>query len=353
MPASLTVQVRLGFSMGWRIWTPNEVRFYAKTLAHSYFILVILKSKFLKEMIWIVNYNLFMGTKKYHVFIEFLQFGMKSKDERCIWKKIVYISLVARHKKMTKAYFNFRDERFKLTMFRAKMSQIWPHVEDQRGVWKLYESKIFKDSRLGLKMAHAKRFPNYGLVKHRNVGKGINSLKRPLIFLRKKYKYSRLFYNKYLKHRYKSKTRLLKRIGTLFVRKSIFDKKKKDRLPQKVRSLFTRKFFKKIPFFREEELNRLHGSSADTLVGVSGAKGMLATTTENLLMESFRFDPIYESNRYSVLGGPKKRLSRNLRRAFKGKHVKIATDLVWFWEKVAKMLTYFVRKHVFLKKRII
>jgi hypothetical protein len=26
-------------------------------------------------------------------------------------------------------------------------------------------------------------------------------------------------------------------------------------------------------------------------------------------------------------------LSRNLRRAFKGKHVKVATDLVWFWKK--------------------
>lgn len=156
MPASLTVQVRLGFSMGWRIWTPNEVGFYAKTLAHSYFILIILKSKFLKEMIWIVNYNLFMGTKKYHVFIEFLQFGMKSTEERCIWKKIIFISLIARHKKMTKAYFNYRDERFKLLLVKSGLAKAYPYRGDRKAVWKVYESKLFKNTRLNLKANHLK-----------------------------------------------------------------------------------------------------------------------------------------------------------------------------------------------------
>ena len=99
MAASLTRQVRLGFSLGWRIWTPNEVGFYAKTLAHSYFILMVLTSKFLKQKIWIVNYTIIMGIKKYFIFVEFLKFGLRTKEERSYWKKIIYITLVIRHRK--------------------------------------------------------------------------------------------------------------------------------------------------------------------------------------------------------------------------------------------------------------
>lgn len=102
MSAPLTIQVRLGFSMGWRIWSPNEVRFYTKTLAHSYFIYNILRSKLLSSRIWIVNYSIFVSITKYSIFLEYLRFGLKHKEESLRWNKLVYLSLAVLKKRGNK-----------------------------------------------------------------------------------------------------------------------------------------------------------------------------------------------------------------------------------------------------------
>lgn len=141
MPASLTNQVRLGYSMGWRIWTPNEVGFYAKTLAHSYFILVILKSKFLKNKLWLVNYNLFIGSRKYYVFVEFLKFGIKSKEERSYWKKVLYVSLLVRHTSFTKAYKQFRSKKgFKLKAIKRYI-KLYVRKYKRKSKWERFKRK--------------------------------------------------------------------------------------------------------------------------------------------------------------------------------------------------------------------
>jgi len=160
MPASLTIQVRLGFSMGWRIWTPNEVGFYAKTLAHSYFILVILKAKFLKEKIWIVNYNLFLGKRKYYIFIEFLKFGMKTKEERSFWRKMIYISVVTRSNKFKKNVFIPRRNRhFRVKLLRKSIQASFPK-RDWRRKWKKVNITIYKKVLPMIKKQHILNLKN-------------------------------------------------------------------------------------------------------------------------------------------------------------------------------------------------
>ena len=173
MPASLTVQVRLGFSMGWRIWTPNEVGFYAKTLAHSYFILVILKAKFLKQKIWIVNYNLFMGVRRYFVFIEYLHFGKKSLEEGCFWKKITYTSLVARHSKYTKEYFKRRVGVFFKIASKGRMLGKAHDRKLSYLIWDTFQKTIIKKILPQLKPGHDK---HYLFVSHK-----LKTLKLPSV----------------------------------------------------------------------------------------------------------------------------------------------------------------------------
>jgi hypothetical protein len=43
---------------------------------------MVLTSKFLKQKIWIVNYTIIMGISKYFIFVEFLKFGLRTKEER-------------------------------------------------------------------------------------------------------------------------------------------------------------------------------------------------------------------------------------------------------------------------------
>jgi hypothetical protein len=44
-----------------------------------------------------------MGISKYFIFVEFLKFGLRTKEERSYWKKIIYITLIIRHKKYSAA----------------------------------------------------------------------------------------------------------------------------------------------------------------------------------------------------------------------------------------------------------
>lgn len=357
MPASLTIQVRLGFSMGWRIWTPNEVGFYAKTLAHSYFILVILKSKFLRELIWIVNYNLFMGTKKYHVFIEFLRFGMKSKEERCFWKKIIYISMVVRHKRLTKRFFTYKEQRHKILSFRAKLYEVLQQKRERVFCWKNLEIGIFKRIRKDFIKMHKKSI-NGSTVKVNLKSlvylKKYKTPKLPLICIR-----NNVAMWRYLKLSTK-RSSLIKRLIKfncentikLFVTKknnkftnhnSFFfksDKKKKNQ------EFFYKKFF----LLKSQSLKTI-GVFGKNSIAYLTADTVFSNQAEKAVLEEFRFDPVLIKNKYSFCGGPRKRLSRNLRRAYKGKYIKHIADLVWFWEKLARMMTYYLQTYSLEKKR--
>lgn len=359
MPASLTIQVRLGFSMGWRIWTPNEVGFYAKTLAHSYFILVILKSKFLKELIWIVNYNLFMGTKKYHVFIEYLKFGMKSKEEKCFWKKIIYISMVVRHKRLTQRFFNYKKQRHKILMYRAKLYEVLQQRKERTHCWKSLEVRAFKRARSDFIKMHKRASTismlNLNLHSFKFINKWISN---------KKYLKSR---SKFKVWRYLSlsrkKTPLINRIFEKFQLKPISKIHKNYKFntykikPSVLNICYSsnickfKKYKKKATFklgnIRPDKIKGKHSTAA------LAAKTFFSSLAEKTVLEEFRFDPVLVKNKYSVCGGPRKRLSRNLRRAYKGKYIKHITDLVWFWEKLSRMMTYYLQTFSLKKKNII
>ena len=45
----------------------------------------------------------------------------------------------------------------------------------------------------------------------------------------------------------------------------------------------------------------------------------------------------------SLGGGPRKRFYRNIKRSYKGKFIVSSHNLIWFWEKISRMLTYYIR----------
>ena len=47
---------------------------------------------------------------------------------------------------------------------------------------------------------------------------------------------------------------------------------------------------------------------------------------------------------FSVTGGPRKRLFRNIKRSFQGKFIVHYASLVWFWEKISRLITYMEKR---------
>lgn len=392
MPASLTVQVRLGFSMGWRIWTPNEVGFYAKTLAHSYFILVILKAKFLKQKIWIVNYNLFMGVKRYFVFIEYLHFGKKSLEEGCFWKKITFTSLVARHSRYTKEYFKRKVGVFFKIASKSRMLGNSSEVRWRPIIWNTFQIRTMRKLLPQLKPAHDS---HYLLMSNRakiaklpkvvktkfKINSNLNTVKdvmglraryflNVVIFSKKKNIRLRNVINKSVTKKY---LKLLNSIKTQ--KKKQKSLKKKEKLTKKNKKINTDLSFK---ISADKLKNKMSSVYGPIFVNKSYAKPNKSKKVVNFkfprnyekyniskyrdfsdkkilhaMLEEFRFDPVYINDKYSVAGGPRKRLSRNLRRAFKAKFIKNVTNLIWFWEKVSRLVTYYVHSYLLEKKNII
>ena len=393
MPASLTVQVRLGFSMGWRIWTPNEVGFYAKTLAHSYFILVILKAKFLKQRIWVVNYNLFMGIKRYFVFIEYLHFGKKSLEEGCFWKKITYTSLVARHARYTKDYFRRKVSVFYKIAIKSRTLSSNNEVKMRPMEWGYFQKLAIKKILPKLKPAHDRHYLYAtNLVKKAKITKSVKisynisskmKIRKDLLNLRVRYLLNvvamsekknfklRRVVNKVITKRYlklvnfiktskKKKKKLKKKSSKLkkkvFLKKLFTFKIKALSLKNKLRNVFgpiitkdkkilSKKKRKKVNFVNPKGI--IDRGTITKYRGFSGKKALYS------MLEEFRFDPVYVNDKFSVAGGPRKRLSRNLRRAFKAKFIKNVTNLIWFWEKVSRLITYYVHYYMLEKNSII
>jgi len=370
MPASLTLQVRLGFSLGWRIWTPNEVGFYTKTLAHSYFILVILKSKFLKNKLWIVNYNLFIGTRKYYVFVEFLKFGMKSKEERSFWKKILYTSLLIRHSSYTQIRKNFIAKHVRKTkaaykFFRLRKSK---YFADKK--WRNFvNKKVFKKVLKKIKPKIKKNIINF--YKNININtrshEHNNKIKKKLVKLRGlifgKIAISKVLglklkkpknINHYYKRLFKRKNRManvimLKKKKFRYILKNfsfekvVFckkNKKKKNRkaYPVVLKSYFALNYCK---CFKVKKYIKFYSDQISTLENSNFYK--FDYDRLEVIFENYKSKLYQTPRKLSVTGGPRKRLTRNLIRAFKGKYIKNILNMVWFWEKIAKLVSYYIK----------
>jgi len=61
-----------------------------------------------------------MGISKYFIFVEFLKFGLKTKEERSYWKKIIYITLIVRHKRYSAASVNSVKKKYYRTKSKIK-----------------------------------------------------------------------------------------------------------------------------------------------------------------------------------------------------------------------------------------
>lgn len=383
MPASLTVQVRLGFSMGWRIWTPNEVGFYAKTLAHSYFILIILKSKFLKKKIWIVNYNLIVGMHKYYIFIEFLKFGLRTKEERTYWKKIMYITLLVQHRR----YF--------LRSGKVRIKKIFRLLGIKRYLLKRYGTRYAKKKWLkfqkkllikNLKVRFIRRFEGKYTFESSEANltyqEHLNHFEMGL----QKWKNSHYGFGKLnIKTLWYARGWFLQKGGLNSKKfkkiKIIFKKTRNKRLRFKLKNFLRLKKRTKFSFIAGPKVcsvgklslkkKNLHKTMANTflanLENVKKIKHILPKTLKASKridkLSTYSFEKltivfpgslpeiIIEPRVFSIVGGPRKRLSRNLKRTFKGKSLKQVTGLLWFWEKIARLVNYYILYIRHLKKK--
>lgn len=69
--ATLTLQVRLGISRGWRVRTLNNVKFYNQAIAHCLFIFSSLRARGYKDRIWTMNYTVFASGSRYSIYVEY------------------------------------------------------------------------------------------------------------------------------------------------------------------------------------------------------------------------------------------------------------------------------------------
>lgn len=402
MPASLSNQIRLGFSLGWRIWTPNEVGFYAKTLAHSYFIFTILKAKFFTKKLWVVNYSIFIAAAKYLVFVEFIEFGIKSKEERTYWKKIMYISLLIRHAKYkSKLKYTPNFEKMKtIGRFFRKLAKKRRNRELRPKMWS-YFKKMGNSAikRRDDRDVHKKTFEI--LVKSLADNKNL-SLRFYKLHQRAKLKYIAVSENK-KSHRKKVKTFFKREFVAAGLRQKIMHKWDSKSFPkdfeilnkkQKAVRALSRKigkvWFRKRTantFLKKKNLRPI--ANFDTLAEVLGRKqkrsnkkriinrspvgfqikrvwrldmerrkntkalftGRKTPDAETRLKDRaelmFAFQSYIQKRfgvGFSVTGGPRKRLFRNIKRSFQGKFIVHYASLVWFWEKISRLITYMIKR---------
>lgn len=407
MPVSLTNQVRLGFSMGWRIWTPNEVRFYAKTLAHSYFIFVVLKSKFLKKKLWVVNYSIIMGIKKYFVFIEFLQFGLKSKEERTYWKKLMYIGLIIRHSKFKKKLINNGDGYFRLTAIRRYFKKqkethgcnikeveqlennFYNSIEKKPTKGELFITNFIKNINLQktLKIQDSNKFLKLNTIffkkikkNHINLTFKYNHLKKETIINRinsviteSKFKNKKnplkKFFKTYLKK--KSNILVLKQINNgeksnkckiVYNSINLYKNIRKTNI-KSIRILKNsllinlnknsnksyknnnKLFYKKLTYksFIATNIRFKNIDNKTKKLNYNNIMSDMSIKKELKLLSitNISIDNNYRTKTlFSFSGGPRKRFSRNLKRAFKGKNITQHLSLIWFWEKISRLVSY-------------
>jgi len=316
--------------MGWRIWTPNEVGFYAKTLAHSYFILVILKAKFLKEKIWIVNYNLFLGKRKYYIFIDFLKFGMKTKEERSFWRKIMFITVISRSSKYKKNIYKPRRNRFFKVKCMKKAMQFKFPKKDWKKKWLKINTTILKKILPLVKKQHKYNFKNHFSININKIENESLSFK-----ISKKFK----IFNKKINSSFYLKGKLSKN----------FIKLKFNKITNSCSLVNKYNNLKKlnIKFVDKNILNFSNNKNYENLNLIQNRENILRNEDFSIIdymYKSFQFKKMPPIGKLSIFGGPRKRLSRNLKRTFKGKYIKHLTNLIWFWEKIARLISYTIKK---------
>ena len=399
MPASLSNQIRLGFSLGWRIWTPNEVGFYAKTLAHSYFIFTILKAKFFTKKLWVVNYSIFVAAMKYLVFVEFIEFGIKTKEERTYWKKIMYISLLIRHAKYkSKLKYTANFEKMKtLGRFFRKLTQRRRNRELKPKIW-AYFKKSLGPSAIKRRDDSESHKKTMGIVTNFMGEKKELNLKfyKLELNIRKKYKAvseNRKTYRKKIK---KSLKRSFKNVsiklqskinrwstkafpdGYKIVTQRPVLKKKivRGRKAKYKKSIKNKQIFRRLVNFdtiaavlgrklkhKNKKLKTSRQPTQRPIIRIARLENERRNNIEAMytgrkveqeelrlkdraeLIHAFKsFIRKRHESAFSVTGGPRKRLFRNIKRSFQGKFIVHYASLVWFWEKISRLITYIVKK---------
>lgn len=223
---------------------------------------------------------------------------------------------------MTKAYFKKKQVDYKLVVIKASLAKAYPYKGDKAAVFRVYEAEIFKNMRLGLKNSFISALPKSNALRPRfriqdfpKFSKS-RSLSTKLINVKKK---------SFFKYVFKKQ----KKIRTII--RSPMGKFSKEN-SQKCKKIET-SGISRLKYFTKTNTSKLRSSYSYKKSDFGVKLGLEDSCTftndsEKTLLESFRFDPIYMRNNYSLFGGPRKRLSRNLRRAFKGKHVKLVADLI-------------------------
>ncbi len=406
MPASLTNQIRLGFSLGWRIWTPNEVGFYAKSLAHSYFIFNVLGSKFFMKKIWVVNYSIFVGIRKYYVFIEYLKFGIKTKEERSFWKKVMFVSLLLRHNRFVRREAQTHDStvgksRRIYRYFRRTLAKPYQTiVHRNRSKFNNYVERV----RIGqirktdipvrilnnflqrpVNLLDRYTTSRYKLLTARNQARTVNLGLKDMDFAADDTKETTamVLANSLLIGKRGVRTKIVRAANesTAETNNSTENTEETQEIKHELSDMGSRFRFRKAncvtpmevfgelsKIGKKKIVNRISYSNVDNTTR-SGrrywlfAHGKKLTNDWEVSWDMHKVDTMEDNKKiilsevtdgiraatrvtplcyYSFAGGPRMRKYRKLKRSFQSKNIIKYTSLIWFWEKVSKLLSYYV-----------
>ena len=71
--ATLSIQVRLGLSRGWRVRSLIKAKFYAQSVIHCLFIFSFLRAKGLSDRMWTLNYGVYTNNTRYFIYVEYFR----------------------------------------------------------------------------------------------------------------------------------------------------------------------------------------------------------------------------------------------------------------------------------------
>lgn len=71
--ATLSIQIRLGVSRGWRIRSLIKAKFYAQSVIHCLFIFSVLRARGFIHRMWTLHYAVFTNNTRYFIHVEYFR----------------------------------------------------------------------------------------------------------------------------------------------------------------------------------------------------------------------------------------------------------------------------------------
>lgn len=71
--ATLSVQIRLGASRGWRVRSLIKAKFYAQSVIHCLFIFSVLRARGFTTRMWTLHYAVFTNNSRYFIHVEYFK----------------------------------------------------------------------------------------------------------------------------------------------------------------------------------------------------------------------------------------------------------------------------------------